>query len=100
MLEMGLAGCRSMTTREDVAESAERWQAHCRKTDTPSETALCQLQANTPGEFSHWTRSYQSPQLQTDHPDVCLVCLVTPLEYGLKLHWGTETALCQGINSV
>ena len=53
MLEMGLAGCRSMTTREDVAASAERWQAHCRKTDTPSETALRQLQANTPGELSH-----------------------------------------------
>ena len=38
-----------MTTREDVAASAERWQAHCRKTDTPSEVALRQLQANTPG---------------------------------------------------
>ena len=47
---MGLAGCRSMTTREEVAESAERWQAHCRKTDNPSETALRQLQANTPGD--------------------------------------------------
>ena len=50
MLDMGLAGCRSMTTREDVAESAGKWQAHCRKTDTPSETALRRLQANTPGD--------------------------------------------------
>ena len=59
-----------MTTREDVAESAERWQAHCRKTDTPSETALRQLQANTPGESNHWTRSQKSPHLCKHHLDM------------------------------
>ena len=100
MLAMGLAGCRSMTTREDVADAAERWQAHYRKTDTPSETALRQLQASIPGDsINSKTRIRVHTTAQTTWEYV-LRCLVMLLEYGLSLRWGKKTALCQGVNFV
>ena len=45
-----LSVSRSMTAREDVAQSAESGCA-LRKIDTPAEKALRQLQANTAGRF-------------------------------------------------
>ena len=97
---MGLAGCRSMTSREDVAQSAERWQAHCRKTDTPSETALRQLQANTPGGFQslNMLKSESAPPQAPPKYALCMSC--NAVEHCLYSDRGNETAFWQPVSFV
>lgn len=58
-----------MSSVEDVAASSAQWMSHCQKIDTPAQSAIRQLQANTPG----WPLDF--------HSSLCLK--------HLEVHFGT-----------